>query len=100
ALAPADLAAHDGRQVLAPELLAPLLQQERADHREAEAGERRAEPELRHFLRQHLGLRLREPAAAVRARPGGRRPAALGPHVAPALDVVGVARLSAAPAAS
>src|SRR5207244_9197814 len=98
ALAPADPAAHDGRQVLAFQLLAPLLQQERADHAEAEADERRAQTQLRHLLRQRLRLGLREPAAAVLAWPGGRRPAALCHDVEPALDVVGVARLSAAPA--
>ena len=86
ALAPADLAADDRRQVLLPELLAALLQEERPDHRETEADERRTEVELRHLLREDLGLLLREPAAAVLPRPRRRRPAALGHDREPAHD--------------
>ena len=98
ALAPADLAADDRRQVLALQLLAALLEEERADHREAEADERRAEAELRHLLGEHLRLRLREPAAAVLARPRRRRPAALRHDGEPALHVGGIRALLAAPA--
>ncbi len=78
ALTPADLAADDRREVLALQLLAALLQEERADHREPEADERRAEPELRHLLGEDLGLVLREPAAAVLLRPG-RAPSSRAP---------------------
>ena len=97
-LAPADLAPHDGREMHALQLFAALVEQEWADHREAEPGEGWTEPELRHLLGEHARFRGREPAAAVLARPSGRRPAALGHDVEPAPHVVRVAGLPAAPA--
>src|SRR5581483_8863808 len=97
ALAPADLPAHDRRDVLALQLLAAFLEEERADHREPEAGERRPEAELRDLLGEHLRFLLREPAAAVLARPRRRRPPALGHDVEPLLDVGRIARLPSAP---
>src|SRR5690606_32433544 len=98
ALTPADLPLDDRRQMLLPELLAPFLQKERADHRETEADERRPEIQLRHLLGEDLRLRLREPAAAVLLRPGRRRPPALRHHGEPAHHRRGIARLAAAPA--
>src|SRR5439155_11517018 len=98
ALTPPDVAAHDGRQVLPLLLLGADVEEQRSDHGEAEADERRAEAERRHLLRQHFSLRFREPAPAIRPRPGGRRPAALGHDREPACDVWRVARLAAAPA--
>ena len=77
ALAPADLAARDLRQVLALLLLAAVLQQRRAEHPDAEALQRRAALERGHLLAQDRRLRVREAAAAVVARPGRHRPAAL-----------------------
>ena len=47
ALAPANLAADDARQVLALELVAALVKEQRSDHRQAEADERGAELEAR-----------------------------------------------------
>ena len=87
ALAPADLAADDLRQVLLLLLLGAEAQQGRADHAEAEAGERIGQLEPLHLLLQHLGLVVREPAAAVLRRPGRRRVALVGRHLEPGLHL-------------
>ena len=87
ALAPADLAADDRRDVRALELLGAELQQRRADHRQAEADQRRAQAQGGHLLREDARLLLAQPAAAVLRRPGRRGPAARRHDVEPALHV-------------
>src|SRR5690606_1666991 len=87
ALTPADLAAHDLRQVLPLLLLGAELEQGRADHREAEADQRRGQAAARQLLAQHPRLLAREAAAAVLARPLRGREAALGARIEPALAV-------------
>jgi hypothetical protein len=87
ALAPADLAADDRRDVRALELLGAELEQRRSDHRQAETDERWAQAHRGHLLREDARLLLAQAAAAVGGRPGGRGPAARRHHLEPALDV-------------
>ena len=81
-LAPANFAADDFRNVLLLLLLVAVLEQRRAEHRNAEGRERRSAFELRHLLTQHARLVLAQPAAAVLFRPFRHGPAALAPCVA------------------
>ena len=81
ALAPADLAAGDLREVLALLLLVPEAQQRRADHGETEADQRLGEAEPRQLLGEHLGLLGGEAAAAVLLRPA-RAPSSRAPRTA------------------
>ncbi|MNJ21628.1 hypothetical protein D3C77_159840 [compost metagenome] len=85
ALAPADLAAHDGRQETLLLLLRAEGQQRRTQHPDAEAGQRQLRLEAAHLGGQHLGLLAGKPAAAVCARPFRRGPAARGHAVQPQL---------------
>src|SRR5207247_5955492 len=81
------LAAADPRQVQALLLLAAEAQQRRADHREAEAGERRREPQAPQLLGPHLRLLGREAAAAELARPARRREGARRRPLEPGLHL-------------
>jgi hypothetical protein len=85
ALRPADLAARDLRQVLAALVLGAELEQRGADHREPEADQRQRQVEAAQLVEQDLGVRLVEPAAAVRLGPGRRGQPALGEDLAVAL---------------
>src|SRR5690606_36471660 len=76
ALAPADLAARDRRQVMALLRLGAIFEQGRAEHRDAEAVERLARADPRHLLAQDLRLLGRKAAAAIFLRPVRHRPAA------------------------
>src|SRR5262249_39443886 len=87
ALAPADLAAADARQVPAPLLVAAEAQERRADHAEAEARERRREAQAAHLLGEDLRLVRGEAAAAELARPGRRREAARRRALEPGLHL-------------
>ena len=78
ALAPADFAANDLRQVLAALLLGAELEQHGAEHPQAEALERLAAAERAQLLVEDGRFVGRQAAAAVLARPRRRRPAALG----------------------
>ena len=77
ALAPANLAADDRRQMLLLLVLGAELQQRRAEHPNAEAVQRRASVDARHFLLQHLRFGRRQAAAVIFLRPHRRCPAAL-----------------------
>ena len=99
ALAPANLAAHDLRNVLLLLFLVAVLEQCRSEHRDAEGRERQTALELRHLFAQHARFILVESAAAVGLRPFGNCPAArrhlLEPH---ALGVAFELHASSAPA--
>src|SRR5208337_5672068 len=79
ALAPSNLASNNLRQLLALLFFGTIFEQRRSEHRDAEAGQRRAASERAHFLAQNFGLVAREAAAAVLARPLRHRPT-LGRH--------------------
>ena len=63
----------------------PSCSRVRADHRQAEADQRRTQAQRRHFLREHARFLAAQPAAAVFLRPCRRRPAARRHHVEPLL---------------
>src|SRR6185369_9669466 len=99
ALAPADLAARDLPQVMALLFFAAVFEQRRAEHPDAEALQRHAALEGRHFLAQDRGLGVIQAAAAVRARPHRHGPAALAHALEPlALRLALVLEALAAPA--
>ncbi|MNE06360.1 hypothetical protein D3C80_989470 [compost metagenome] len=76
ALTPADFTAHDGRQEALLLLLRAEGQQGRAEHPDAETGQRRLRLDATHLGSQHLGLFAGQAAAAVDAGPFRRGPAA------------------------
>ncbi len=99
ALAPADFAARDLRQEMLLLLLGAELQQRRAEHGDAEAGQRRARAEPRHLFLQDLRLRGRKPAATIVLRPMRDGPAFLAHPLHPlTLSVALEGRIAAAPA--
>ena len=75
ALAPADQARGDLRQMLLLLRLVAVLQQRRPEHPDAETRQRRAGADRRHFLAQHLVLGAIEPSAAIFLRPVRHGPA-------------------------
>ena len=83
ALAPADLAARDLRQIMALLLLAAELEQRRPEHRDPEADERRPRADPRHLLLEHARFLRAEPAAAIILRPVGHGPPALRRRLQP-----------------
>jgi hypothetical protein len=78
ALAPADLATRDPRQVLALLLLVPVLEEHGAQHPQPHALEGSPAPEAGHLFAQDRRLIVAQAAAAVLARPRGRGPSTLG----------------------
>src|SRR6185312_11260163 len=96
ALAPADLAVDDLRDVLGLLLFAGELQQHRPQHPQPERGERAAV--AGQLLLEDARLVGREAAAAVLLRPGRRGPAARGDAAHPDdLRIVGADELAPAP---
>ena len=83
ALAPADFAAADRRNMLLLLCLVAVFEQRRAEHHDAHAADRVVGTRLGEFLVDDLGLRLGEAAAAVFLRPGGGAPAARAHGFAP-----------------
>src|SRR5581483_10711381 len=92
ALAPADPAARDRRQVLEALLLRAELEQHRREHPQAEALERQARADAAHLLVEDRGVFGRQIGAAVFSRPRRRDPAALGHALEPHARVVGEER--------
>src|SRR6185312_6168231 len=89
ALAPPHLAAHDARHVLLLLLLGAVLEQGRAEHRDAHAADRITRADPGHFLLKEAGLIARQ-AAAVGFRPRRRAPAFVAHALAPELGVWGL----------
>jgi hypothetical protein len=99
ALAPADLAAGDLGQEALLLRLGAVFEQRRAEHRDAEAHQRVARADRRHFPLEGLGLGRRQAAAAIFLRPVGHRPAAPGHQLQPfLLGVILEHRVPPAPA--
>ncbi len=74
ALAPAQFALDDRRDVPALLLLTAIFQQGRAEHHHAHAANGAPGADLVHFLLQGAGLAGRQAAAAIGLGPGGRAP--------------------------
>ena len=85
ALAPADQAGGDLRQMLGLLFLGAVFQQRRPKHPDAEARQRRPRAHRRHFLAQHLGFGAVEAAAAVLLRPVRHGPALVAHPLEPHL---------------
>ena len=79
ALAPADFAPHDRRDMGLPLLLGAVFQQDGTQHGKTHAAQRDATAEVLHFFFQDQRFFAGQAAAAVALRPCWRRPA-LGRH--------------------
>ena len=87
ALAPADLAARDRRDVLALLRLGSVLQQGRAEHHHAHAADRIPGAGAAHLLGESLGLLAAQAAAAVGLRPSRHAPSFVGHRRLPGAEV-------------
>src|SRR5579859_1227560 len=87
ALTPAQLTAHDRRDVALLLRLGAVFQERRAEHRGAHAGHRIVGADAVHLLLQHARLGAGQAAAAIFGRPGRRAPALVGHPLFPQLAV-------------